>query len=207
MIDDELQFLIHFYNDEKFLFQTITMQADEKVGGICDSVFLERGWHSGRFSENEREYYLGRRKLVEKLLYEEYSEEFGRLQEKIPIYFYLFPNMTREKAKELAQERINHGEVIPKVIMIKIQDLQDKRNITFTINDSFTSYRKKIIESGMKLRDEETGREYFPDHNQIFPFSEIARIHEKYREKNPSYEVQVWDHTILEKVSWEILQW
>jgi hypothetical protein len=205
MIDSELQLLIHFYNDEKFLFKTIMMQDTESIEDICDAISINKGWHFGRFTKSDREYYLNRRKYVEELLYGEYSKEYGYLKERIPVYFYLFPNMTKEKVKELAQKRTEYGELSPKVLMIKIRDLQDIRNITFTINDSFTSYRGKAIEAGIKLREEEKGREYLPDHNKIFPFSKITQIHKIYKDRDPYYEIQIWDYKILENIGWETL--
>jgi hypothetical protein len=181
------------------------MQDTKEINEICDAISGKNGWHSGRYSQNEREYYLTRRKFIEKTLYEEYSMEHGYLNDKIPVYFYIYPNITTEKLLVFAQKRSEYDEFIPKVLIIKIQDLEDIRNITFTINDSFTSYRKKTLEKGIKLREEEKSGEYLQDHNKIFSFGEIAQIHEKYKDRNPYYEVQIWDHKMLEKISWEIL--
>jgi len=89
--------------------------------------------------------------------------------------------------------------------MVKIQDIDDTKNMTFTLNDSFTAYWKKARESGIKCREEENGRVVLRDHNKIFPFSMIEQIHQRYQAQEMVYEVQVWDYEVIEKMSFIIL--
>jgi hypothetical protein len=204
-MDDDLQFLVHFFNDKEYLFKTITMAGISQVDEICNKISSQKGWYWPRFANSERHDYLKRRLFVEKALYEDYTQEYGSLKGKIPVYFYLYPNITKQKAMELGQQRMRHGEIEPHILMVKIQDLVDTKNITFTLNDSHTAYWKRAIESGIKCREEENGRVVLQDHNKVFPFSMIEEIHQKYKAQAMHYEVQVWDYELLERFSYMIL--
>jgi hypothetical protein len=133
-------------------------------------------------------------------LYQGYTQEFGSLKEKIPVYFYLYPGMTRQRLIELAKRRMSHGETEPHILMVKIQDIEDTSNFTFTLNDSHTAYWKKAIESGIKCRGDGDTHLVLPDHNKVFPFSMIEQIHRKYQSQEMYYEFQVWDYQLLEKL-------
>jgi hypothetical protein len=204
-MDDDLQVLIHFFTDREHLFKTITMVDPCQFGEIGDKIASQKGWYWGRYSRSDRRDYLMRRLFVEKELYESYTQEYGYLKEKVPVYFYLIPNITREKAVELGQRRTRYDEIAPQILIIKIEDIDDIRNMTFTLNDSFTAYWKKAIESGIKCREEEKDRIVLRDHNKVFPFSIIEQIHRKYKTHEMYYEVQVWDYELLEKVSYTII--
>jgi hypothetical protein len=188
-MDDDLQFLVHFFNDKEYLFKTITMAGVSQVDEICDRISSQKGWYWPRFANSERQDYIKRRLFVEKALYEDYTREFGSLKEKIPVYFYLFPKITKQKAMQLGQQRVMHGEMEPHILMVKIQDIQDKKNITFTLNDSHTAYWKRAMESGIKCRGDGNGPVVLPDHNKVFPFSMIEQIDQKYKAQQISYEV------------------
>jgi hypothetical protein len=92
----------------------------------------------------------------------------------------------------------------PHILMVKIQDIEDPRNITFTLNDSHMAYWKKATESGIKCRGDGNGPVVLPDHNKVFPFSMIEQIHRKYQAQEMSYEIQIWDYQLLEKMSYTI---
>jgi hypothetical protein len=205
IMDDDLQVLIHFFTDREHLFKTITMVDPCQFGEIGDKIASQKGWYWGRYSRSDRRDYLMRRLFVEKELYESYTQEYGYLKEKVPVYFYLIPNITREKAVELGQRRTRYDEIAPQILIIKIEDIDDIRNMTFTLNDSFTAYWKTAIESGIKCREEEKDRIVLRDHNKVFPFSIIEQIHRKYKTHEMYYEVQVWDYELLEKVSYTII--
>ncbi len=151
-MDDDLQFLVHFFNDKEYLFKTITMAETCQVDEICNKISSQKGWLWGRFAPSERHDYLERRLFVEKELYEDYTREYGRLKEKVPLYFYLYPNITERKAIELGRQRTRQNETEPQIMLVKIRDIQDTRNITFTLNDSLTAYWKKAMESGIPCR-------------------------------------------------------
>ncbi len=145
-MDDELQFLIHFFNDKEYLFKTITMADISQLDEICDKISSRKWWYRGRYAQSERDDYLKRRLFIEKELYEGYTQEYGSLKEKAPVYFYLYPNITEQKAIEMGRQRTRHEEIEPQILMVKIGDIDDTKNMTFTLNDSFTAYWKKATE-------------------------------------------------------------
>lgn len=204
-MDDDLQFLVHFFHDSEYLFKTITMADISRVDDICNRISSRKGWYWGRYAPSERQDYLKRRRFVEKELYEGYTQEYGSLKEKIPVYFYLYPGITKQQAVERAQQRTRHNEIEPHILMVKIQDLADTKNITFTLNDSHTAYWKKTIESGIACRGDGKGPVVLQDHNRVFPFSMIEQIHRKYKAQELSYEIQIWDYQLLENMRYTIL--
>ena len=204
-MDDDLQFLVHFFNDKEYLFKTITMAGFSQIEEICNTVSSRKGWFWGRFAHSERHAYLMRRLFVEKELYEGYTQKYGSLKEKVPVYFYLYPNLTIQKAIELAQQRTRHDEAEPQILMVKIQDLVETQNITFTLSDSFTAYWKKAAESGLEIRGDGKRPVVLLDHNKVFPFSMIDQIHRKYKGQEIKYEIQIWDYQLLEKLRFTIL--
>ena len=202
---DDLKFLVHFFNDKEYLFKTITMAGSSQVDDICNRISSQQGWFWGRFARSERQAYLRRRLFVEKELYEGYTQEYGSLKEKVPVYFYLYPNLTKQEAIELAQQRTRHDETEPHILVVKIQDIEDIQNITFTLNDSLTAYWQKARESGLEIRGDSNRPVVLPDHNKVFPFSMIEQIHQRYRTQQINYEIQIWDYQLLGKISYTIL--
>jgi hypothetical protein len=204
-MDNDLQYLVHFFNDKDHLFQTVTMADASRVDEISDHIASQKGWYWFRYSQTDRQAYLARRRFVERELYADYTQQYGSLKEKVPVYFYLYPDLTEQKALEKGHLMRKYAEIPPQTLLVKVQDIDDTRNMTFTLNDSFTAYWKKAIESGIKCRGEENGRVVLPDHNKVFPFSMLEQIHHKYKAQEISYEVQVWDYALLERLSYTIL--
>jgi hypothetical protein len=201
----DLRYLVHFFHDERFLFKTITMAGASQVDGICDVISSEKGWYWVRFSARERHGYLKRRTFVEEAMYADYTRAFGALKERVPVYFYLVPHITEAKASELAQRRTRQGETEPRVLMVDLQDIDDTRNMTFTLNDSHTAYRKRIMESGLGFGGASEVPVALPHHDRIFPFSMIERVHRVYEARRITYEVQIWDHQMLERMRYVLL--
>jgi hypothetical protein len=204
-MDKDLQYLIHFFTDKTHLFKTILMAEACQIDEICDKFVSQTGWYWGRYAKSERSDYLNRRRFVEKRLFEEYTQEHAKLKEKVPVYFYLYPKLTTQEAIALGQQRAKHEEVEPRILLVEIQDIEDTTNITFTLNDSCTAYRKKIIEAGIKCRGPQPAGIVLPDHNRVFPFAMIEEMHQKYQEQDMVYEVQVWDYELLERIRYTIL--
>jgi hypothetical protein len=204
-MDDDLQYLVHFFNDKEYLFKSITMAGASQVDEICNTISAKKGWFWIRFSQSERQDYLKRRLFVERELYDDYTREYGSLKERVPVFFYLIPNITKQKAVELARQRTRHGETEPQVLMVKIADIEDTTNMTFTLNDSHTAYWKRIKEAGIEFGGEVNIPVVLPDHNKIFPFSMIEQIHKNYKAQEMRYEIQIWDHQLLEKIRYTIL--
>ena len=116
-MEKDLQYLIHFFNNKEHLFKTIMMADACQIDEICDQLVFQQGWYWGRYAKSEREDYLQRRRFVEKTLFDEYRQAYRRLKEKVPVYFYLYPKLTIQKAMELAQLRTKHEEIEPRILM------------------------------------------------------------------------------------------
>jgi len=205
-MDDELKYLIHFFNDKQHLFKTISMAGVSQVDEICNTISSQKGWFWFRFSSSERQGYLKRRLFVERTLYEDYTREYGSLKEKVPVFFYLIPKITEQKAIELARQRTMHGETKPQVLMVKIADIEDTNNMTFTLSDSHTAYWQRIQEAGIGFGREKNIPAILPDHNKVFPFAMIEQIHRKYENQEIRYEIQIWDYQLLENMPYRILE-
>jgi hypothetical protein len=204
-MEADLQFLVHFFNDPAYLFKTITMALADQVDEICDTISSHKGWYWPRFAPSERQAYLARRRFVERQLYDDYTREYGSLKESIPVFFYLYPNLTPQGTVAKARQRVERGEAGPHVLLVRIQDIPDTTNLTFTLNDSHTSYWKRAVNAGIPCRGDAGIPVVLPDHNRVFPFSMIEEIHQKYRSHPISYEIQVWDYQLLEKLPCTIL--
>jgi hypothetical protein len=61
------------------------------------------------------------------------------------------------------------------------------------------------VESGLEMRGDRNAPVVLPDHNRVFPFSMIEQIHRKYKAQQISYEIQIWDYQLLEKIPHTIL--
>jgi hypothetical protein len=205
MLHEDLQYLVHFFTHREHLFKTISMAQACEVDEISDSFAAQKGWYWGRYQKSERDAYLNRRRFVEKELFDGYTGQYGLLKEKAPVYFYLYPQITPQAALVKAHQRTLHDEVQPGVLLLKIQDIDDTANITFTLNDSFTAYWRKALEAGIHCRGPQPAGPVLPDHNQVFPFSMIAEIHRKYAQQGLHYEVQVWDYDLLHRTRYTIL--
>ncbi|MCW5844878.1 MAG: hypothetical protein KIT77_26740 [Caldilinea sp.] len=204
-MDTELQYLIRFFNDRAFLFKTITMAAPAERDAVCDAICARRGWYGGRFAASERQAYLRKRLFVERALYADYTQTYGPLKETAPVYFYLYPNITAQRALDLAIERTHHNEVEAQVLMVPIQEFAEAENVTFTLNDSHTAYRERVIAAGVERRGDGPGQVVLPDHNRVFPFSMIEALHRRYRAQAIPYEVQVWDYQLLDRLQGAIV--
>ncbi len=138
-------------------------------------------------------------------MFEDYTRAHGDMKEKIPVYFYLIPDITPSKAIELAQRRTRHHEAEPRVLMVKTQDIEDSTNVTFTLDDSHTSYRRRISDAGLTFGGHVDVPVDLPDHGKIFPFSMIAHVHHVYAARRIRYEIPMWDRRMLERLPYRLL--
>jgi hypothetical protein len=83
--------LIHFYRNENYLFQTVTMVADDQRDEVLDSIVDSKSWYWGRFSVSERSAYMNRRIAVEQMLHDEFEKSHWPLTNRFPVYLYLIP--------------------------------------------------------------------------------------------------------------------
>jgi hypothetical protein len=148
-MDDDLQYLVHFFHDSRYLFRTITMAETAQQDEICDAISSCKAWFWVRFSPGEREGYLERRRFVERSMYDDYTRAWGSLKERVPVYFYLIPGITERQAVALARQRTLHDEAEPGVLMARLDEIEDTADVTFTLDDSHTSYGRRIQEAGL----------------------------------------------------------
>ena len=201
----DLRYLVHFYNDPRYLFKTISMAGEGEAEAICDAISAQKGWFWMRFSPAERKGYLRRRRFVENALYADYTREYGPLKEKVPVFFYLIPGITPAAAREMARQRTGHGESEPHVLLVDLAGLADTSQITFTLNDSHAAYWQRIRAAGLAFGGETNVPALLPDHNRVFPFARIEEVHAKYAGQDVRYEVQVWDTALLEGMKGVVL--
>jgi len=201
----DLRYLVHFFNDVRFLFETVTMVEASRADEICDVISAQRGWYWVRYSASERHGYLKRRAFVEAAMFSDYARAYGTLKDSVPVYFYLVPNLTDASALELARQRAARGESEPQVLLVEIRDIADSSNVTFTVNDSHTAYRRRLMAAGLDVGGAVEVPDDLPEHDRIFPFSMIESVHRRYEDRPITYEVQVWDGRMLEVLPRRIL--
>jgi hypothetical protein len=91
------------------------------------------------------------------------------------------------------------------VLLVEIHDIEDTRNVTFTVNDSHTAYRRRMKAAGLDFGGAVEVPDALPDHDRIFPFSMIESVHRRYEARPIRYEVQVWDRHMLGSLPRRIL--
>ena len=73
--------------------------------------------------------------------------------------------------------------------------------MTFTVNDSLRSYRKKLLLAGIPCRELQGNNPELPDYGKIFHIEDIGKVYKRNAEiPDLRYEVQVWDNSILQKL-------
>jgi len=198
--DNELNYLIHYYTDEEFLFKTIMMYPKIDLNKISDNIVKNKTWYWVRYRDTDREIYYKRRYFVEKTMKNEFEERHYKLFEDIPVYFYIIPGINKEKAINNCNNYMNSNGNKIKALLIDIKCILNKKNVTFTINDSFTCYLQKAIEAGIDCSQSNKNITIYEDHNKIFPITNLMGINEKYKNREINYEVQIWDKDLLEKM-------
>jgi len=202
----DLRYLVHFFNDVRYLFETLTMVEASRADEICDVISACKGWYWVRYSASERHGYLKRRAFVEEAMYSDYTRAYGSLKDSVPVYFYLVPDLSDASALEMARQRAARGETEPRVLLVETRDIADMSNVTFTVNDSHTAYRRRGMAAGLDFGGAVEVPHALPDHDRTFPFSMIERVHRRYEDRPISYEVQVWDRRMLEELPRRILK-
>lgn len=193
-----LKYLVHFYSDWNYIFKTVTMYEEQERANVLSSIVKNKSWFWGRFSEEDRKNYMRRRAAVEEMLYSDFQDKYWKLKERIPIYLYLIPNMTIKEIDTELQKRQEHDEDDTKYIVIELAKIEKRANITFTLNDSFRSYRKRLQERGIPCRKIINKFAELEDYGKVFHIDEIEKVHIIYRDVvNLRYEVQVWDPNVL----------
>ena len=111
-----------------------------------------------------------------------------------PVYFdTLYENSLKRVEAEI---HTTSDEYSTKCLVVALDDLPDIRNITFTVDDSFTSYRSRLKSGGLPYHFMRKEPPNIPDYGKIFPITEVRGIQEKYANvEGLKFEVQHWDPT------------
>ena len=161
-----------------------------------------KSWYGGRFAEQNRGTYLQRRIRAEEQMYQEFSRKYWVLKECCPVYFYLYPHFSLDEIQAKLDERKKYDEPHTKYLLIPLAELEDDTNISFTISDSMTSYRDKIVcqEEIVKVENLHPKPPKYAEYGSVFHISEIALFIEKYEHvEDLCFEVQIWDTSLLRK--------
>ena len=193
-----LKYLIHYYNDRKYLFKTVTMYRKEEMDEVFDSIVENKNWFFGRFTRQDRDDYMRRRLAIEEMLYSDFEKKYWKLKEKTPVYFNIVPNLSTEEVDIYLRKRRQYDENGTKYLIIELHNIRERENISFTLDDSFRSYRKKLLEKGIPCRKIINKFQELDEYGCVFHIDELEAVHKKYGSLDDlRYEVQVWDPNIL----------
>jgi len=196
----KLNYLVHYYTDENYLFQTIMMYSKQNLNEVSDNIVKNKTWFWERYRDTDRDNYYKRRYFVEKTMKKEFEEKYFKLSEDVPVYFYLIPGINKEEVINNCNKRITLNN-ITKALLIDIETVFNNKYITFTVNDSFRCYLKKSLDAGIDCsKSHYLGIPILEDHNKIFPIKDLMEINEKYKNTKIDYEVQIWEKDLLEKI-------
>jgi hypothetical protein len=194
-MNPEVKYIVHYYNDPNYLFKTITMSPQSEYSKICKLLVDSNNWFCFRFSNQIRDAYYKRRIYLEKRMKSEFEAIYYHLVSDIPIYFYAIPNLTKEEILKKKDAISNNAKYVS---FVDLQLLYGETNITFTINDSFRSYQQAMLNAGLPELLNEPKFEIYQDSSRIFPLYELNNMVEKYKNFPVKYEIQIWDHNILD---------
>ncbi len=194
-----IHIMVHHYCSEEFLFQTITMYDEDERERVYQEIVENKNWYWGRFKDGHRAAYMKKRIMAKSQMYRDFSEKYWSPKERCPVYFYLYPDFSKTVIEQRLLDRHERDEPHTKYLLVDTRDLDDVTNISFTISDSLTSYKRKLIRQGAEYNGSIPITEYV-DHGTIFHIGEIAQLIEKYEDKvDLHFEVQVWDRNVLNK--------
>jgi hypothetical protein len=99
------------------------------------------------------------------------------------------------------EHRQQYQERETKYLVFDLDQIKDRKNVTFTVNDSMRSYRKKLLLAGIPCRELQGHDPELPDYGKIFHIDDIGKVYNRNAKiQDLHFEIQVWDHTILQKL-------
>ena len=192
-----LRIMLHHYHSDEHLFQTVTMVTGERREQAIEEIARANAWFGGRFFADNRSDYMKKRLFIEALMYKESSEKYAAPPTANPDFFYIRTNLSIDSIRQRLEEREELGEESTKFLLVDLGAIDDRRFISFTVRDSHRSYRRAMVEAGF---DTQLGGQTSPDYGHVFHIDEIEYVYSRHQdEDDPSFEVQVWDPTILER--------
>jgi hypothetical protein len=183
--------LIHYYNDKKYIFNTITELSPEELDSALDIVSDPNFWFGHRFSKENRADYLHFRIHTENRLYRQFSDQFFKPQTKHPFYMYL--NNKDIKQRIAAMDATNSL-----YFSLNLSDIKDRSNISFTVSDSMWSFGFQLFRDGIIDWDPSSDMKEKEYHGKLFHINQLKEIISQYNlDENQTFEVQFWDKSIL----------
>jgi hypothetical protein len=174
------------------------MYNEKDRNEVFKSLVNNKSWYSGRFQENDYKIYMKRRIAVEDMLFDDFQKKYWILPSKTPVYFYIIPNYSIENIFQELEERVQCGETKASFFITTLEKISNHNNISFTIHDSFRSYRERLKKKNIPVWNPSKHPDKLENYGEIFHISELNRIYEKYKElKNLRFEVQIWDINIV----------
>ena len=190
-----LQIMIHFYTCTAHRFKTVTMYPEHEQARILDEIVRSNPWYGGRFAVGHREEYMKKRLFVEARMYEDFAAKYAAPTNRHPVYFYLRPCLDLDGIERGLQQRRKYGESGTKYLLLDLDDIAHKSQISFTLFDSHRSYAAafaRATSGHLELTPS------LPDQGTVFHIDEIADVYTRNRDvEGLSFEVQIWDPSVL----------
>jgi hypothetical protein len=196
-----LETLYHFYNDEANLFVTVTMCPVQERDRVFNQIVSNKAWYWGRFAASERDTYMLQRLTVEQIMREDFERTCGKRFPASPTYFYIYPHSDARRLRSDLDRRSEFDG--PKTVMLRFElsDLYDTSSITFTLEDSFQSYKHILCSRGMPVRRGGKDLKCTECQGRLFRIGELHTVYARRANDDGIYfEAQVWDPSVLERI-------
>jgi hypothetical protein len=190
-----LRIMLHYFHSLEHLFVTVTMYSGARREHAIEEMARTGAWFGGRFSADHRSDYMERRLIVESLMRKEFAKKYTTPRNTSPVFFYIRPDLSISVIQDGLRKREDLGEHATRYLLIDLNDIHDKSQISFSVRDSHQSYHRALSDAGLDSRN--TGQTS-PDDGHIFHIGEIADVYARHSDDQDIYfEVQVWDWQIL----------
>jgi hypothetical protein len=198
-LPEGLSTLFHFYNDDRNLFRTVTMYSGQERDRVLDQIVSNRAWYWGRFAKSERVLYMLQRETVEKLMRAEFERKFWKLPFASPVYFYIYPHLDLQRLLDELDHRARFDEQKTKILTFQLNELLNTKSVSFTLEDSFQSYKLVLRSQGIPVRTGRPELKCAECQGRIFYIEQLQAVYAKHHgDQGVYFEVQVWDGETLE---------
>lgn len=187
-------YIVHYFSDKTHMFKTVTMYSDRERERIYNRIVHNAQWHCWRYTEANRPNYMACRMAVESMLYHDFTSRYWALKFKHPVYFDTLHYKSLKRLEKESHKHTKADEYSTKCLILALDALPDSSNITFTVNDSFRSYKSRLKRDGLPCHFISDELPNISDYGKIFPIRELHGIQKKYAHvKGLKFEVQHWD--------------
>lgn len=196
-----LDTLYHFYSDEANLFVTVTMYPVQDRDHVFNQIVGNKAWYWGRFAKSERDAYMLQRITVEQIMREEFEQICGKRFPSSPIYFYIYPHSNAGRVQSDLDRRAEFDGRKAVMLQFQMSDLSDTSSITFTLEDSFQSYKQILHDRGMPVLRGGKDLKCEECQGRLFRIRELQTVYARHADDDGIYfEAQVWDPSVLDPI-------